>query len=363
MKKFKLHRAYIIIGSSLALLSLIGYFSYKLFFSHASIAEITAACPQDTMICPDGTKISRSDPSCNFICPSNTVAISACSLELMICPDGTGVGRTGPNCSFPSCPKPSLSSVISFNPSSPTISDTSPQTIQLQIFSNNLFVTGAEIELNFDKSLISIDKVEPSSDFPSILSAPRINAGQINFAYGISTAAYVMLNSSTTPLQTDVTISPVEREQLYNNGGICPQISGQCIGKDGSSCVTYNNYCDRPKLCALPIISCASRGNEKRPLTIATITYHLLSTPTTTPVQTILATTDNTKVSAIDSDSNVITSTSSAKLILQSSHLPGDLNDDGSVNLFDFNLLVTKFNNPFTIFDFSAIVANYGKNR
>jgi len=40
---------------------------------------------------------------------------------------------------------------------------------------------------------------------------------------------------------------------------------------------------------------------------------------------------------------------------------PGDLNTDGSVNLLDFNLLISLFGNPYTILDFNAILSNYGK--
>lgn len=40
---------------------------------------------------------------------------------------------------------------------------------------------------------------------------------------------------------------------------------------------------------------------------------------------------------------------------------PGDLNGDGKVDLFDYTLLVSKFGNPYTIFDYNKIVANYGK--
>ncbi len=41
--------------------------------------------------------------------------------------------------------------------------------------------------------------------------------------------------------------------------------------------------------------------------------------------------------------------------------LSGDLNGDGHVDIFDYNLLVSKFGNPYTIFDYNSIVANYGK--
>ncbi len=40
---------------------------------------------------------------------------------------------------------------------------------------------------------------------------------------------------------------------------------------------------------------------------------------------------------------------------------PGDLNLDGTVNLIDFNLLITNFGNPYTILDFNSIISNFGK--
>ncbi len=39
----------------------------------------------------------------------------------------------------------------------------------------------------------------------------------------------------------------------------------------------------------------------------------------------------------------------------------GDLNSDSKVNLLDFNLLVSKFRNPYTLLNFNAIITNYGK--
>ena len=41
--------------------------------------------------------------------------------------------------------------------------------------------------------------------------------------------------------------------------------------------------------------------------------------------------------------------------------LPGDLNTDSHVDLFDYNLLISKFGNPYTIFDYNNLVANFGK--
>ncbi len=40
---------------------------------------------------------------------------------------------------------------------------------------------------------------------------------------------------------------------------------------------------------------------------------------------------------------------------------PGDLNSDGHVDIFDYNLLVSKFGNPYTIFDYNNLVGNFGE--
>ena len=39
----------------------------------------------------------------------------------------------------------------------------------------------------------------------------------------------------------------------------------------------------------------------------------------------------------------------------------GDLNSDGHVNIYDYNELVSKFGNPYTILDYNDLVANFGK--
>lgn len=40
---------------------------------------------------------------------------------------------------------------------------------------------------------------------------------------------------------------------------------------------------------------------------------------------------------------------------------PSDLNADGKVDIFDYNILVANFGNPYTIFDYNTLVANFGK--
>ena len=40
---------------------------------------------------------------------------------------------------------------------------------------------------------------------------------------------------------------------------------------------------------------------------------------------------------------------------------PGDLNNDGKVDIKDFNRLISNFGNPYTILDFNLIISNFGK--
>jgi hypothetical protein len=41
--------------------------------------------------------------------------------------------------------------------------------------------------------------------------------------------------------------------------------------------------------------------------------------------------------------------------------IPGDLNQDHYINLADYNLLIAKYGNPYTLTDYNNIVKNYGK--
>ena len=41
--------------------------------------------------------------------------------------------------------------------------------------------------------------------------------------------------------------------------------------------------------------------------------------------------------------------------------IPGDLNNDGKVDLLDYNIIISNFGHPYTIFDYNTLVGNYGK--
>ena len=100
--------------------------------------------------------------------------------------------------------------------------------------------------------------------------------------------------------------------QLNDNTRMCtthidPDNSGYCLNQS-SVCSFFGNGCNRVNNCANPFTTCLPSNNENR-----------------------------------------------------SNPKPGDLNQDGSVNLLDFNLLITNFGNPYTILDFNSIISNFGK--
>jgi hypothetical protein len=64
---------------------------------------IPTACEKDATTCPDGSKVARELPSCEFAaCPEPGPA--ACPADAKVCPDGRTVGRIGPDCEFTPCP-------------------------------------------------------------------------------------------------------------------------------------------------------------------------------------------------------------------------------------------------------------------
>ncbi|MBX3218418.1 MAG: hypothetical protein KF850_40810 [Labilithrix sp.] len=74
-----------------------------------SVAE-PKACTQEAKLCPDGSAVSRTGPSCEFA-PCPEVGGGAppeggvmCAADVKECPDGSTVSRAGPSCAFAPCP-------------------------------------------------------------------------------------------------------------------------------------------------------------------------------------------------------------------------------------------------------------------
>ncbi|MBP9702473.1 DUF1565 domain-containing protein [Candidatus Woesebacteria bacterium] len=85
-------------------------------------------------------------------------------------------------------------------------------------------------------------------------------------------------------------------------------------------------------------------------LTGVVTTPNPTATPTPTPTQT-----PSTVPSATPAPSPSVIPTPSV------SAKPGDLNNDGAVDIKDFNRLISNFGNPYTILDFNLIISNFGK--
>ena len=76
-----------------------------------------------------------------------------------------------------------------------------------------------------------------------------------------------------------------------------------------------------------------------------------------------LAFADPTIATVTESSSNALQGATTANLTVKNPPLAGDLFADDKVDILDFNYLLSKFGNPYTILDFNAIVANFGKTR
>jgi hypothetical protein len=111
----------------------------------------SSGCTREARVCPDGTIVTRTGPSCAFaectndritdLTPSTTQAhtpdratttlaqeenIVTCTRDAKQCPDGSYVGRSGPNCEFV-CPSEPVhetvivNGVVTVGPSCPTM--------------------------------------------------------------------------------------------------------------------------------------------------------------------------------------------------------------------------------------------------
>lgn len=78
---------------------------------------------------------------------------------------------------------------------------------------------------------------------------------------------------------------------------------------------------------------------------------------------TTLTFTQNTLATTTERTTNAIKNATDLPLTITVSPFPGDLNSDNTVNLLDFNLLISKFGNPYTLLDFNLIIANFGNTR
>lgn len=215
---------------------------------------------------------------------------ATCAKDLYTCPDNTKVGRTGSACEFV-CPNRAS---LYFSPTSSQLTTTSTQTTTLTVNPNSLAVTGASINLTYDPNLIIIDKIEPSTAFPTILVAPSFTTSPATFTLGVPTG---------------------------------------------------------------------TAQNSTAPVALATITYHSKNAPTTTAKNTSFTLTDKTILTAtsLSSTSALSGGNLTHPILVQVEFMAGDLNTDRKVDLFDFNLLVSNYNNPYTILDFNDIVRNFGK--
>lgn len=122
----------LLIGLTIFVILIVTFLSGYFTLSSQKEKNMPVICPEDAMICPGGTSVSRSGPNCTFApCPPETTPIGngiiedplevgksegapvkgkddddvMCTQEVKMCSDGSYVGRSGPRCEFAPCPE------------------------------------------------------------------------------------------------------------------------------------------------------------------------------------------------------------------------------------------------------------------
>lgn len=85
-------------------------------FPAPTASQDAKGCTEEAKICPDGSAVGRTGPSCEFApCPTtdNTITPTPqdmgddsvfCTMDAKLCSDGSYVGRIPPSCDFAACP-------------------------------------------------------------------------------------------------------------------------------------------------------------------------------------------------------------------------------------------------------------------
>lgn len=213
---------------------------------------------------------------------------------------------------------------------------------------NATLVTGADITINYDPNIIDNLSVTPES-LKTVLSQPKLNNGKLSFAYGLAVTE--------------------------NSDKVCPmnvdsENSGSCYSHQSNSCVDYTNTCSLANVCTNPFTPCTNNSPESIDLPIATINYHVKDNLSGSLESQISVDHSTSQISLRTSDINALSGTSIIhtlriipKTVVTVTPLPGDLNNDDSIDLLDFNLVVLGYGNTYNLLDFNKVVANYGTKR
>jgi len=228
---------------------------------------------------------------------------------------------------------------LSFNPPGSTLIINQNNTITIAIDTTTSKVTVATVVVNYDPTKVAISSITQGSFFPNVLVAPTVANGRASFTY----SSPVALNSG---IQGSGIIATLHVKPLSTAPFTLTFDTGTLVAaqeQTGNVLKTANPQTYDP---ALPIDGGWSDWSAKN------TACGISGTQTRTCTNPAPA---NGGLNCTGANTQTYTNAPCP--------IPGDLDFNNRVDLFDFNLLIAKFHNPYTIFDFNNIVLNYGKTQ
>lgn len=266
---------------------------------------------------------------------------------------------------------------VSFVPSTQTLTKgiNGSGTVNVHLKPNGNQVSSAEFVITYDPTVMSVDNIIPGPFFTNSAGTPveiikSIDAGQgvIHYALGFPLASNA--TSSTENDAATIQFTPV---------GI--GTSNLTYVTSGYPSTTVSN------LQATNVLGTALSGSVTVNGTIATATPTRVPTftPTPTPIPTFTPTprptftpTPRPTFTPTPTATPIPTQTSTPTPIIIVDGIPGDLDGDNDVDIFDYNELVTHYGQTGTpgftpadidrdgdvdIFDYNLLVSNYGRTQ
>jgi hypothetical protein len=329
----------------------------------------TTMCTQDVTTCPDGTQVGRTPPSCSFICPGDPGYIprSPSPFDDTRSPYPTPTPSSYPSPSATAYPSPSSTpsyQLVRLTFHAKYIPSGTPLTTHIS------FGETSVVSAKVDGSIVDYGNILPVTfvDSPAPTSDPTTSITCQPIVYKVPGPDYLV--SASDRVATDSNIIKAQVGDSYAYSVQVTNISEQTLSTSGIplkfTAASTNPYQDFQRIYS-HLNNCELGNNQ-----ISCETDHLnlpagqsIILPAGEPSSPFFVTSisDTTQENATSTFEFSFGRGLSCGMIHVETlaFKPGDLNRDGSVNLFDYQELITGFGNPYTIFDYQKIITNYGQ--
>ncbi len=223
------------------------------------------------------------------------------------------------------------------NASTVLVPNTTGATIPVTINTGTSHVTATSVVITYDPTKVTILSVTQGGFFSTPIVNPVLTSGKATFTYGVPVAAGSAKQGtgnvailSVKPLST----SPFTLS--FNTGTLVAAIEATGNVLKTANSVTYTPVSPINggwSAWSLIPTTCGASGTQTRTCTNPAPQY---------------------------GGANCV-GASTQPFTNPPCPIPGDFNDDHKVDLFDYNLLISKYGNPYTLADYALLVANYGR--